>query len=268
MKEVPLSNGAIALVDDCDYELVMTKKWYLLKGHNTLYAHTFNSTDHKESVYLHRFILNPSLGIQVDHIDGNGLNCTRINMRLCSNTQNHQNERKRKCNNPHKGVTRDKYSRGWGVSITINGRIIFLGTFYNPYAAALAYDKAARQYFGEFAQPNFPDIIATDEMIADAEYTKPGNWGRHPKRLCTSSHFLGVSWQQDICRWTAKIAQKHKRCFLGTFKTEEAAAHAYDIKAYELFGESAQLNFPIGDHEREDSVNEFQNSHEIGAKSY
>jgi hypothetical protein len=104
---------------------------------------------------MHRFILSAPKGIQVDHRDNDGLHNTRGNIRLCTCQQNQGNSRPTTCHTSiFKGVHWDKRDRIWQAKIHINRRSIYLGNFIKEIDAALAYDDAAREYFGEFARLN------------------------------------------------------------------------------------------------------------------
>jgi len=96
----------------------------------------------------------------IDHINGNGLDDRRANMRTCTNQQNMRNLRKRRSGSSiYKGVYYDKRRRTWYARICHNGKNIHLGTFATEIEAARAYDRAARRLFGEFARLNFPDEV-------------------------------------------------------------------------------------------------------------
>lgn len=105
---------------------------------------------------MHRLILNAPKGIKVDHQDGDGLNNQRRNIRLATNAQNSMNQKPRvKTSSKYKGVSLDKRHGTWKSQIGKNGAIIWLGQFRSEVEAAKAYDRAAREMFGEFACLNF-----------------------------------------------------------------------------------------------------------------
>ncbi|MBA7655390.1 hypothetical protein ES703_63294 [subsurface metagenome] len=107
---------------------------------------------------MHRQIMNPPREMLVDHINYNGLDNRKANLRLATLTQN--NRHTRRTMNPgsskYKGVCWYNREKRWAVRITANGKNIPLGYFKDEIEAAKAYDKAARKYHGDFAALNFP----------------------------------------------------------------------------------------------------------------
>ena len=95
MKEIPLTKGLVAIIDDEDFERVSRYKWLALPRKRTSYAtRTSQVGGTKKTVYLHRFILNASNGLQVDHINGNGLDNRKSNLRLVTHSENLRNSYK------------------------------------------------------------------------------------------------------------------------------------------------------------------------------
>lgn len=157
MKAITLTRGFHALVDDEDFEELSKHKWYAWVSKHTCYAkRTININGKKTSVSMHRKILGiTDSSIHVDHIDGNGLNNTRLNIRPCSCAENQMNRRAQKNNSSgFKGVTWDKRDRKWKAYIRVNKSQINLGYFQDKNKAAEAYDKAAKLYHGDFANLN------------------------------------------------------------------------------------------------------------------
>jgi hypothetical protein len=168
MRCVHVSDSHAATVDDGDYELVVGHKWRLRSGGKNVYAVT--RIDGKE-VFMHRLIMNaqPCHHI-VDHVDGNGLNNCRANLRFCTRAENLRNSRWRATKgrtSRYKGVWRIKKScrRCWRAGITANRIYKNIGSFYGEEEAARAYDAAAREKHGAFARPNFPDPQRGESVV-------------------------------------------------------------------------------------------------------
>lgn len=150
MKEIKLSQGKVALVDDEDYEELNKDRWYLAKGYNTNYACRYS--DRK---YMHRLIMNTPKGLVTDHINHNGLDNRKVNLRVCTNTENMRNQSSSKnSTSKYLGVYWVKDRKKWKSQIWANNKKIFLGYHQNEDDAALAYNVAAISYFSEFANLN------------------------------------------------------------------------------------------------------------------
>jgi hypothetical protein len=157
-RKIPLSQCKYTIVDPEDYEYLSKYKWHVKEGKNTFYAvrHYYFKGVHKY-VRMHREIIKAPDNLFVDHINLNGLDNRKANLRLATKTQNSQNvpKTKRKTSSKYKGVSYQTRDRVWRAKIKINRRDKNLGSFKNEIDAAKAYDRAARKYFGEFARPNF-----------------------------------------------------------------------------------------------------------------
>lgn len=101
--------------------------------------------------------MNVSSALQIDHIDGDGLNNTKQNLRICTQSENVMNQSIRSDNSSgYKGVWWDKQTNKWRAGIIISGKTVYLGRFDFLVNAARAYDFAAKELFGEFSKLNFP----------------------------------------------------------------------------------------------------------------
>ena len=152
---IPLTKGKFAIVDADDYKWLVKYRWYCVIVQKSAYA--YRNVGNK-TTGMHRIIMKPPPGMFVDHIDGNGLNNTRKNLRICTPGQNNCNSKGCCKTSKYKGVCRPKRSRKWFVQIRYGRKNIRVGRFDSEIAAAEAYDRKARELFGEFAYLNFPDI--------------------------------------------------------------------------------------------------------------
>jgi hypothetical protein len=159
MKEIELNHGFVTLVDDDMFDKLNQQKWYSHRHPNrhTNYAKYYANN---RILFMHHFILPRIDGFLTDHIDGNGLNNQRSNLRYATNSQNNANAHKRaKAQSGFKGVSLDKRNiRGikkWAAQVMRDGKVFWLGYHQTPLEAALAYDQKAKELFGEYARTNF-----------------------------------------------------------------------------------------------------------------
>lgn len=147
-REIPLTRGYVALVDDEDYPTVVALgPWHVKIDDRRRYA--AHSVSRSQKVVLHRFLTGVEL---VDHVNGDGLDNRRANLRRATDQQNSWNRGMRSDNTSgYKGAKRHTGGR-WQA--TISGR--YLGLFPTAEDAARAYDAAALDQFGEYARLNFP----------------------------------------------------------------------------------------------------------------
>ena len=162
---IPLTKGKYALIDEEDYELVSPHAWRVNITPHTAYAitHVRRPDGKFTTLSMHRLIMRPERNLTVDHIDFDGLNNTRANLRICSQSQNIAHRRAGRLSKAgFKGVIRilppDYVTPRWVARIKANGIRIELGKFLAPEEAARAYDLAALKYHGEFAHLNFPEL--------------------------------------------------------------------------------------------------------------
>jgi hypothetical protein len=148
VREIELTRGFVALVDDEDFGALSGQKWTASVRPGRIYAQT-------RSVLMHRLILGNPAG-DVDHRNGNGLDNRRANLRVASRSLNNANSRGRAGTSRFKGVSWCRRDNRWQAGIQQNGQRKALGRFDTEVDAALAYDEAARSLFGEFARLNFP----------------------------------------------------------------------------------------------------------------
>jgi hypothetical protein len=150
---IPLSQGQFAVVDDEDYEWLSQWKWTAQKT-----GHGFYAMRHEKGalILMHRLVNRTPEGLGTDHIDGDGLNNRRANLRTATQLQNMMNRHgKRGGSSRFKGVWADmspRNSKVWRSAIRIDGKLKYLGRFHTEEDAGAAYAAAANAYFGEFAR--------------------------------------------------------------------------------------------------------------------
>lgn len=157
MKEIQLTRGQVAFIDDGDFEMVSRFKWYASWNTCTksFYAKTtIRKPDGKRTALkMHRLIMNAQPCEQVDHIHHLTLDNRKSELRLCTGSQNMCNSGKHADNTSgFKGVTWHKQRQKWQARIMLNGKSKFLGYFLTPELAYAAYCKAALELHGDFAR--------------------------------------------------------------------------------------------------------------------
>lgn len=153
----PTTKHRVAIVDECDRHLFERFAWHTMCHKRlTPYAGSGKAPNYIGHRLLHRAVLDVPSGVVVDHINGNGLDCRRVNLRVCTQKQNTHNRRPtRGSTSKYRGVSWNKRDQRWIVQITVNGRNKCLGRFLSEDEAAAAYDEAAMQAYGSFARLNF-----------------------------------------------------------------------------------------------------------------
>lgn len=162
--------GLFAVIDEEDYELVSEYRWNVQPGRNTFYAVTsirLRGMEKPVQIKMHRMILDPHQGLVVDHIDGNGLNNTRDNLRQVSHADNldadnvHSPEKRR---GTMLGVHYQKSRGKW----TAHYKGQYIGIFSTEVAAAEAYDRVRYQDTGDVRRLNFPGKVSREVETVEA----------------------------------------------------------------------------------------------------
>jgi hypothetical protein len=249
--------NAYAYVDDEDYErLVALGPWRLRvagvvgKTANLLfYAYRVERIDGKQRMFMmHRELINVPEGYDTDHRDSNGLNNQKSNLRVATRSQNNANRRKGlECSSVYKGVS-SKYFNGkfhhWQARIGCGGKKIDLGMFNNEHEAALAYNKKAKELYGEFALLNkIPDDFVAGQP-GNTRIVVSGKISQAvlgPRSGC-SSLYKGVGWHKVHKKFQAYICVDRKLSHLGFFVDEKEAARVYNEAALKHFGAIAYQN--------------------------
>lgn len=245
-KEIELTQGYKAIVDDEDYELVSAYKWRVHKSCRrkevTYYAAAHGPRDNykREEFKMHRLIMNAPKGSVVDHINRNGLDNRRCNLRICTAKENSRNQIGKR---PYKYKGVNKAYNHFKAIIVIERKVneMYLGSFKDEKSAAIAYDKAAIHYFGEFANLNFPDKIEEYKL-------QPYNpiAIRPSTRNIANGGYKGISSKRLKCgiKYYARFRQGDIDASSLDFDTVEEAAEAYDKLAIVNLGLGVRLNFP------------------------
>lgn len=159
MKEIALTRGRVALVDDEDAVAIGAHKWSAAERKAGVWyaVRTVTVAPYRGRViYMHRAILGVTeRTVLVDHANGDGLDNRRANLRECSRSQNSMNGRGRRGTSRYKGVHWSHAHGKWGCAIKAGDRHIWLGLFSDEEEAARVYDAAAKAHFGRFARLNF-----------------------------------------------------------------------------------------------------------------
>ena len=160
------------LYDDEDHDLISKYNWYILSAkrvipnENQYYA--AGSIRDKQgkwtTIQMHRLLMGEQEGKVIDHINGNGLDNRRCNLRFATYSQNFANSRSRHGSSKYKGVTLRKTSGSWQAAIQVNKKSYYLGNFRSEIEAAKAYDKEALRVWGEYARLNFPPLADSEAM--------------------------------------------------------------------------------------------------------
>jgi hypothetical protein len=152
---IALTQGFVALVDEADADALAQWRWWVVRSGDREYAMRTGPRPERAVWLMHRVILGlrPGRTPEVDHINGDGLDNRRANLRVATHSQNMANQDgQRRRRGRFKGVSLQ--DGRWTARIRANGVLRYLGSFGDEEAAAAAYDVAAREAFGEFARTN------------------------------------------------------------------------------------------------------------------
>ena len=166
---IQLTQGYWTIIDDEDYDRISRLRWHAAKDRSNVYARRGVRVPGVgvRMEFLHSFIISVPDGFFPDHINRNTLDNRKRNLRICTKGQNCQNRNPHTRVNKHSKYKGVSYKRGykgnplskpWSALIRVDGKLIHLGYFASESEAAIAYDRAAREHFKEFAYLNFPDL--------------------------------------------------------------------------------------------------------------
>jgi hypothetical protein len=157
--EVILTQGKVTIIDLDDWELIRARTWGTAYSRQSRTPYALTSVPLRDGrwtkIYLHRFLLKPKPGVRVDHKNHDGLDNRRSNLRFATAAESARNTRSREgSSSKYKGVTWDKNRKKWNACIKLGPTTYMLGRFDSETKAALAYNKRAREEYGEFAYLN------------------------------------------------------------------------------------------------------------------
>lgn len=197
--EVPLSQGKVALIDAADAERVLAFKWSAMCPHPgrkrpIWYAmrHDY-STSPPTGIYLHRFILGAGPGIEVDHVNRDGLDCRRSNLRRATRAQNAQNTRRTGWQSEFRGLGTSR--NRWYAVLEAEGERYRSRVFDSEVEAAKAYDVLSRAFHGEFGIRNFPDepdAYTLDQVLDLRSGWMPRKGEAHPNARLTEDDIRAI----------------------------------------------------------------------------
>jgi len=212
-KKIKLTQGQYTIVDDDVYKLVKHHKWHAQysKNNKSYYAVRVICSIYDTQIYkllLSRYIMDLDRGDKrvIDHINHDTLDNRRSNLRICTNRENLQNQKRKKlglCSSKYVGVCWSKSKKKWCSRIKLNNKRIHLGLFSTELEASKIYQKACKEI--------------KETCILDIN-----NYNIKTKDKC-SSKYKGVSWHKQHKKWQVRISINKKQIHLGYFKTEEEA---------------------------------------------
>lgn len=160
MKYIRLTKGKFCLVDDKDFKKVSKYNWFVFSGRKNYAARMIKNIKvrkRQSMMFMHRMIMNSSENYHIDHINGDGLDNRRNNLRVCTSRQNSLNRSYTKKNKVgFKGVRLSKrsLSKGYIAQIVNEGKQVYLGYFFTKEDAARAYNKASIKFHGKYGYVN------------------------------------------------------------------------------------------------------------------
>lgn len=160
MKTIPLTQGKFAIVDDEIYDFINQWKWLAILRPNTFYVSRRILAGeygyHRNGqIWMHRVINKTPVGLVTDHVNGDGLDNRKVNLRTATSSQNGGNRKPNQiAKSRHKGVSWNTRYQRWRVDIKVGEKRTYLGLFHDEDEAAAIYNAASERLFGEFHKGN------------------------------------------------------------------------------------------------------------------
>jgi hypothetical protein len=234
-KLIQLTRGKVAIVDDEDFESLNKFRWYCDRKYA---VREIMRQGIKERIYMHRLIANAPDHLEVDHINGDGADNRKDNLRLCTHAENLRNRGRAKHNaSGHKGVWFSKQSNRFIAETRLNGKKIHVGSFKTAEEASEAYKAKALEVHGDFA--NIKNEIVSVNPVRDELKDIVPERNNDAK---SNTGYFGVNKSNLGNRFYAKVTFKGESIKIGSFLSLHEAVRAYNAKAIELFGDKAILN--------------------------
>ena len=220
-RQIALTSGDFAFVDDDDYERASMHNWCMHKSVKYPYANINIGKGRSKRLFLHRFIMNAEKGQIIDHVDGDVLNVKKKNLRFCTKGQNSQNRGLSAANTSgHKGVSWETSKQKWLVQIVINRKRVYCKRFDTFEEAVEAHEREIVKIHGEFArlewddrQPDYFLKWTEESLLATSARQLPKSPGRliFPEMVVEipmskeQVTFVDVLSYEDVCdrTWTA-----------------------------------------------------------------
>ncbi len=237
MKTIKLTQGKVAIVDDEDFVELSKYKWsasgskingiyYAVRTISKKIIYENEIYHCKKVIRMHRFLMGLSEEDklkQVDHINNNGLDNRKANLRICTSAENLRNRRSSGTKTSiYKGVNQKGTSGQYKANIHANGKLMHIGTYGTEIEAAMAYNIEAKKIFGEFANLNKIDNEVVPKKV------------KFPKTPGRSSKYKGVCLVKKTNRWQAAGRINGKITYVGVYPCELSAAYHYNKTANQI----------------------------------
>lgn len=234
------------IVDVADAPLLRNKKWRAVPREGTCYvaADRRDSDGTRTTVYLHREIMGTPPGKHTDHINGDGLDNRRSNLRICTSAENVRNATRREPRGASKYVGVAQGRGGyWRAYVHRANRQVNIGSFDTELHAAAYRDRVEKRDYPDFTRANFPDgrlpdgsRVLTLKQLERLRRDKP-----------SSSQYRGVRWHDGAWESNIRDPKTQRKVYLGRFQNEIDAAHAYDHACWKILAPDVagpRINFP------------------------